>query len=155
MSNYSSFYPANHINYNFHKLIHLANDVKRFGTLDDFSAFLFENNMQNIKNEVHPNNNCLEQLLNRTVEKYNLKPYDEKYFNIGNKQNKSKTKNIILYSVQFNNFKLGVQFKDNVCLLQDNSIAHILKITQNYDHTLLICRRFQSCKSLFSEPSDS
>ena len=35
--------------YNVHALVHLADDVQRFGPLDEFSAFPFENSLGHLK----------------------------------------------------------------------------------------------------------
>lgn len=37
------------VSHNVHNLVHLAADVQKFGALDVFSAFKFENNMMFIK----------------------------------------------------------------------------------------------------------
>jgi len=42
-------YGVKNISHNVHSLIHLVDDVKRFGSLDNFSAFKFENYMQILK----------------------------------------------------------------------------------------------------------
>ena len=55
--------------YNVHGLIHLAGDVRRFGTLDNFSAFPFENALKRIKKLVRKPNLPLQQLTNRLFEK--------------------------------------------------------------------------------------
>jgi len=55
--------------YNVHGLIHLAGDVRRFGTLDNFSAFPFENALKHIKKLVRKPSLPLKQLTNRLFEK--------------------------------------------------------------------------------------
>lgn len=37
------------LHYNFHSLLHLADDAKRYGVLDNTSAFIFENELHRIK----------------------------------------------------------------------------------------------------------
>ncbi|XP_063216426.1 uncharacterized protein LOC134527571 isoform X1 [Bacillus rossius redtenbacheri] len=54
--------------YNFHDLLHLADDVANFGKLDHFSAFPFENFMKKIKNMVRAPNNPLQQVVKRLGE---------------------------------------------------------------------------------------
>jgi len=55
--------------YNVHGLIHLAGDVRRFGTLDKFSAFPFENALKRIKKLVRKPSLPLQQLTDRLFEK--------------------------------------------------------------------------------------
>jgi hypothetical protein len=54
--------------YNVHGLLHLANDVRRFGDLDNFSAFPFENKLKDIKKLVRKPNNPLQQVVRRIFE---------------------------------------------------------------------------------------
>jgi len=49
-------------------MLHLADDALRWGALDDFSAFTFENHLQYIKKLVRGNDKPLEQLSNRVHE---------------------------------------------------------------------------------------
>lgn len=56
------------VSYNFHNLIHLADECKRLCAMETFSCFSFENNLGKLKNLVR---NCalpLEQLVNRVTE---------------------------------------------------------------------------------------
>lgn len=43
-------YGAKYVTFNVHNLIHLANDVRKHGPLNDLSAFPFENKLQKMKN---------------------------------------------------------------------------------------------------------
>jgi len=47
------FYGASITVYNVHSLVHLASDVQRYGPLDAFSAFPFENQLRSLKRMVH------------------------------------------------------------------------------------------------------
>ena len=55
--------------YNVHCLIHLATDVKRFGCLDAFSAFPFENHLKMLKHLLRRASFLLPQIIRRIVEK--------------------------------------------------------------------------------------
>lgn len=39
-------YGKDQVSYNVHNLLHICDDVARFGTLDQFGAFIFENYLQ-------------------------------------------------------------------------------------------------------------
>lgn len=47
---FAYLYDPEQISHNIHGLIQLANDARMFGSLDQFSAFKFENYMKTLKN---------------------------------------------------------------------------------------------------------
>jgi len=42
-------YGRGNVSYNVHSLIHLSQDAKKFGVLDNFSSFSYENYLQHLK----------------------------------------------------------------------------------------------------------
>lgn len=46
---FREYYGDQYLSHNVHNLIHICNDVKRFGTIDSYSAFKFENYLYTIK----------------------------------------------------------------------------------------------------------
>ncbi|XP_045034878.1 uncharacterized protein LOC116930280 isoform X1 [Daphnia magna] len=61
-------YGMQFVSANVHNLIHLTDDVRRFGNLDSFSAYPFENYLQIIKNLVRKSANLLPQIVKRLSE---------------------------------------------------------------------------------------
>ncbi|EFN77288.1 hypothetical protein EAI_00144, partial [Harpegnathos saltator] len=68
VSNYGVIYGEEYISHNVHNLIHIANDVKIFGCLDNFSCFKFENHMQKLKRKLHNCGKPLQELSNLIFE---------------------------------------------------------------------------------------
>jgi hypothetical protein len=62
-------YGATFVIYNVHALVHLAADVKRYGHLDTFSAFPFENQLQCLKRLVRKGALPLPQVVRRIAER--------------------------------------------------------------------------------------
>ena len=50
--------------YNLHNLVHLPDDVRKFGPLDGFSAFAFENFLGSLKRLVRSGRLPLQQIVN-------------------------------------------------------------------------------------------
>lgn len=69
VTNASLLYGKGMLVYNVHCLIHLAEDCKKFGVLDNFSAFPFENALKDIKKLVRKPDKILQQLVGRLAEK--------------------------------------------------------------------------------------
>jgi len=65
-------YGVQNVSHNIHSLVHLVDDVKKFGPLDNFSAFRFENHMQVFKKYLRKAEKPLEQVVRRCIEKENL-----------------------------------------------------------------------------------
>lgn len=69
-------YGNDFIIYNVHNLIHISDDVVKFGHLDSFSSFSFENFLYEIKKQIKKAEKPLQQLYNRIVERAAYKKND-------------------------------------------------------------------------------
>lgn len=65
-------YGKHNVSHNVHNLIHLVNDVRQYGPLDNFSAFKFENYLQTLKKMLRKSDKPLQQIIRRCIEKENL-----------------------------------------------------------------------------------
>jgi hypothetical protein len=140
------------ISYNVHGLIHLAEDVRNFGCLDNFSAFKFENKLGQIKRLIKKSSFSLIQVHHRLVE-----------------QDQIQLENIIeqpIYPVlsrvqsdgsyiraQFKNYILKTNLNNGVVLLRDKKIALINKFSA--DRKTFMCAIFLNPVKYFSYPCDS
>ena len=62
-------YTREDIVYNIHGLLHLADDVGKFGNLENFSSFPFENKLKDVKRLVRKPNFPLQQVARRLSER--------------------------------------------------------------------------------------
>ncbi|OXA45634.1 hypothetical protein Fcan01_19483 [Folsomia candida] len=69
VNNFGEIYGKKYCSHNLHSLLHLARDSIRHGPLDDFSAFPFENKLQQIKKLVRSPAFPLQQVHRRVVER--------------------------------------------------------------------------------------
>ncbi|KAB0804230.1 hypothetical protein PPYR_01200, partial [Photinus pyralis] len=67
--NFQKLYGCEYINHNVHNLIHLSDDVLLYGSVDQFSAFKYENYMSHIKTVLKTSKLPLQQFINREYEK--------------------------------------------------------------------------------------
>jgi len=61
-------YGKENVSHNIHNLLHLSDEAKKFGTLQEFSAFPFENYLQSILKLIRKNDKPLEQIVRRISE---------------------------------------------------------------------------------------
>ena len=73
VKNFGSIYGQNMLIYNIHNLVHLVQDAKRYGPLDNISAFPFESFLGKLKKLVRGSNYPLSQLVRRLGEKQRVK----------------------------------------------------------------------------------
>lgn len=66
---FMKLYRVKNMSHNIHNLIHLVDDVKKFGPLNNFSAFKFENYMQILKKYIRKADKSLQQVIWRYIEK--------------------------------------------------------------------------------------
>lgn len=71
MKTFQFLYGRDHVSHNVHGLLHICDDYKYFGPLDNCSAFIFENFMKELKSKIRKHDKPIEQLYNRYMEIYN------------------------------------------------------------------------------------
>lgn len=131
--------------------MHLASDVARFGCLDQFSAFKFENCLQTIKKQVKNSQRPLHQIVNRITEE-NALPIQTQY---------RKSYPVIHYSrsttdklLEFDGFCISTEDYENCCQLND-SIFIVTKIFSDNNVLYVRGNKYSNTRSLFSVPCDS
>ena len=135
---FKRIYKGLNVTYNIHSLIHIVDDVQRFGVLDSFSAFPFENCLGNIKRRIRSSNRPLAQISRRISEGYSFHK----------KNDITKEKGIIVKG-----HKIVPQDKKNSYVrLQNNKIASVEETIAD-DHFKV--KIFQGSKSAFRFPCDS
>uniref|UniRef100_A0A1Y1KCD2 DUF4218 domain-containing protein n=1 Tax=Photinus pyralis TaxID=7054 RepID=A0A1Y1KCD2_PHOPY len=156
-------YGEEYVSHNVHNLLHLYEDCQRFGILQKFSAFPFENYLQSLKSLLRKGNNPLPQIVNRILENNNVQEQppasvksplpQHKHFNgpmLGNfYRNQYKC-------VHFSDFVLKLSPGDNCCGLKDKSIISIENfVTNSNDDLFIIGRKFNTCKDFYLQPCPS
>ncbi len=154
--------------YNVHGLLHIANDCRVFGSLDNFSAFKFENYFRTIKKSIRTNTLPLQQYSNRLFERQSL---DELL------PHKSQTifripidnGPIVECSSDCSQFKVcyisGIRFSTskNDCHIFDHAyncykifnIVKYLGVGLDTNLCVFICRQYKMYESKFMYPCDS
>lgn len=121
--------------YNIHNLIHLSNDIAKFGNLDSFSSFPFESFLFSIKKQLKKGDKPLQQLFNRIVERANcnfckkidtiLKPQVKNF----NAKKSAETRIDSFDNIVYKDFTLSVKKINNrFCYLKNNNILSITNI---------------------------
>lgn len=138
--NFPSLYGQNNVSFNVHNLLHIADDVRLFGALDSFSAYKFENMMQELKKKIHRPNQILQQLRNRASEENENAKYDEDYKANSNTRHK------------FHQFELDAKREaDRFCLIHPNIPIMVTKFNEHSVYGY----KCQNLSNLFTMPVNS
>lgn len=157
-------YGKHQVSHNIHNLLHICDDVAKFGALDQFSAFKFENYLQSLKKLVRKPEKPLQQIVRRKYEvddsvplfENNLYPLPtlKKQHNMGpiinNTSFFAQYKEIIL-----NKFVLKITEPDNCCYTLNNKVINIRNIITTADSILLIAEEFLVLEDFYTKPIKS
>lgn len=128
VENFEKFYSKDYLTSNIHNLSHVVSEVRRFGKLQDYNAYPFENKLFSIKKLIRQGNNPLSQVARRLSEKHLLEienlneNLDKSYPQV--KKCKSDKLNL-----QFQDFVLSSYGPDKWFLSTENHIIEIQVIS--------------------------
>lgn len=170
---FQNIYGEEYVSHNVHNLIHLASDVKKYGALDEFSAFKFENHMSKLKKMIRKADKPLQQLSKRYSELENV--------NINNTY-VSKSDELIKLKKLHTNGPLNCMFVDSFvnqykqiitptislqcdnkkncfCLLKNGTMVYIKNIVKHSTNSLIYIIGYQMKVigpiNLYTSPCDS
>lgn len=148
--------------YNVHNLIHIHDDVNKFGPLDNFSAWPFENFMHGLKNMVRKAEKPLCQLYNRLTEKGLIFPNENVPKQSAIPIVCRKTGTLLPFNctnaherIQFKQFVLTNREPNNCCLLKDKAIVLIEHIGYKNEVPVIIGRKYTDQEALPVYPCQS
>jgi hypothetical protein len=158
-------YGEDKVSYNIHGLVHLADDSLKFGVLDKFSAFKFENKLGTLRKLIRTPNRPLQQLKRRLLEKdlkLELNTPAVVGLSSSHSNNPTKEKDIASF-VQFqvystHQFIINCRLpRDTFVLTEDKLLFKVKNIikNKNNDSVFLVGHKFNHLHSIFNEPCSS
>lgn len=151
---FKTLYGADSLVYNVHNMIHLANDARMYGPLDNFSAFPFENHIGHIKNVISSHKLPLQQLSNRIQESQTFNCTSETQ-----KKTVFKAKKILnsehVYEVcQKHNMTIRVDGKNDAVILKNGMIIVVVEYFHE-NECEFSGRKIEAWEDVFSSPLKS
>lgn len=159
LEEFGNIFGDEHLSHNFHNLCHLRDDVELHGPLDNFSAFRYENFMQQVLKDIRKPDQILQQIYRRQKEremvpidrskkivksiKHNEGPFVEEF---------SGTQ----YSrIQYNKFVIDTKKEGDNCFLIDDKVVIAENIIKKNDKYYIIGRKYREKNNLFNTLMDS
>jgi len=163
---FSELYGKSHLVYNVHCLLHLADDVARYGCLANFSAYPFENKLKEIKRLVRKPNLPLQQIAFRLAER-NRYASDHICLERNSERNifhREHTAGPVPHSAVFKkqfhrlslrDMQLSVSLCDSCVQLTDKSVVVIRNILELSDGAQIVYNKFNIVADYFDYPLSS
>lgn len=156
---FPELYSEKYLTYNFHCLIHLAAESIQYGSLENISAFKYENFLQQVKKYVKKGNYTVTQIYNRLV---------EKSVNCTNSKSESNVDNHVTFgkhismsnsdncycSIRTKNFTLSLGITDSFYTV-NGEIYKIKKISENGNTPVIFGCVLNNLQSFFENPIQS
>ncbi|XP_026681515.1 uncharacterized protein LOC113468632 isoform X2 [Diaphorina citri] len=164
---FSEIYGNHLISHNVHALLHIKEDYQKFGCLDNYSCFPFENYLGQLKKKLRHCNKPLEQIVNRTIElqiNNNLFKDESNLYGPCKAHTKgpiclgvrSDTQYSKLKTVSCTLFVNRIKKSDSYIITKNLEIVQIENFVKTTTEELLIIGfRFQSVKDVFETPIKS
>lgn len=158
VEDFGKLYGKHNISFNVHALLHISDDVRLYGKLDDYSAFQFESFMFTVKRLLRKNHQCLAQLSNRLSEIYqcSVTTQSNKAVNPilkGKYYDHNKTK---MYSaIDTKAFKITSNIRNKWIMSQANEIIEFKYAIKRNEDIIIFGQNFLNLRSFFKTPLDS
>ncbi|KAL2081036.1 hypothetical protein ACEWY4_022889 [Coilia grayii] len=151
---------GNYTVYNVHGLTHLADDARRYGVLQNFSCFPFENFLHTIKKMIRSPTQPLQQVVRRLTEKTNSRQGKKRCTDGFYQEHKDGPHPNDLQFTQYrqfiNNGTIISLTGGNNYVLYNGDIFVVRNILKGKDDiSYLVCSKFLEKSSFFTYPIDS
>ena len=147
--------------YNVHSLIHLPMCVSKFGPLENFSSFPFENFLKELKSMIRNPRYPLQQVVRRLHERKGVKNQSKKLKSACKKEHLGVLPFGFPPCQQYEELQMGTFFVsikqgDNAYFI-DGNINIVVNIVRQFDNGTIkvLCRKFASKQSFYNYPLDS
>ena len=150
-----------------HSLLHLTDDARRFGPLDNCSTFIYENNNTFLKKMLRNHAKPLEQIANRLKERSYLqhkvkkcsftKQVSNKHENGPVPENYNEDKLLQYTCFNSDSFKFTIDGRNNFCQLESGCICKIENILADEDeeHIFFFVKKFTKINDFYEKPVKS
>lgn len=162
VQNFAKLYGKEFVSHNVHGLIHVAEDVRKYGRLENYSAFPFENHLQSLKKMIRKHEKPLAQIMKR------MKEFESTHFALNETPNqllchhshcKGPVPDMSWTQYEFFGFdSFSINIKkpaDSFCLLNDQSIIRVFNILKKDNQIYIYGKKFLEIDNFFSRPCES
>ena len=160
VQHFGDIYGPQMLVYNVHSLIHLGRAVRKFGPIDKFSAFPYENYLKSIKGMIRKPNYPLQQVIRRLHEQRQVIKKSRQF------QQSCKKPHVSgplppdfppcrqFEEIHTEKYIIGTKQGDNALYI-DGNLFIVKNVVAIHQDVRLLCQKFNSTQSFFHYPVDS
>lgn len=153
-------YGSMYASHNIHGLLHIVDDVEKFGVLDNFSTFPFENYLKTLKSFIRKADKPLQQLHRRLEESNNNNIIDYKQKTYGFRKPIHTLEVINGIVSKFEEYKtehflLKINSPDNICCINTNIVKIIAFGYSSEGLAMVFGQKFVDCTYAYKKPCKS
>lgn len=159
VGHFSDIYGRDQVVYNVHGLTHLAQDAKNFGSLDNISAFPFENFLGKLKRFVRKPSDPLAQIIRRISEESSChqEPKNVPQFRKEHCRGPVPVGMMVCHQydeIKMDKFTVSTKSSDNTFLICGN-VCSIQNIIQCQDDIYIAYKQYKATNPFFTYPMNS
>jgi len=169
VKHYIDLYGSDMVVFNVHSLIHLPDDARNYGSLDNISAFCFENYLGKLIKLVRKPSKPLEQVVRRILEQrqilvqdknsnptceFIVSPNDEYHSGFVPSGIGCAFKQYKRISIPVHKIQISVRTGDS-CLTLNGNVVLVKNILATDTEAALVYQKFSKCSSFFTYPLES
>lgn len=163
VKHFSELYGPANLVYNVHNLIHIPDDVAKYGSLDKFSAFPFENHLGLMKKMLRKPNCALTQIVKRLYERKSRKtlPSAPKYPILRQQHCQGPVVGPLpskqYKEIVFEDFCIKTNTANQGVIIRPNHIGRVLNIVKYDDDSdiVIVYKYYSKYEALYSYPVSS
>ena len=160
VEHFSALYGTDNLVYNVHSLIHLPDAVRRFGSLDNISAFPFENFLGELKKMIRKPNFPLQQILCRMSERKGFRAKQtQSSKHLRKEHHNGPVPQELMPCLQYGearlkNFRVSIS-KGNNCFKIGKGVVLVQNILAHNREIYVVFQEFSVVENFFSYPCHS
>jgi len=161
VKHFASLNVSDSLTYSVHALVHLSDDAKRYGVLDNISAFPFENFLGKLKQSVRKPSFPLQQVVRRLSERQDVAQPELTYPILKSEHSSGPVVSDIVVKKQYRelvlqNFTVKLIPGDRFVELTSGDVVNVQNIVVDKDnHVGVLYRKCLSLESFFEYPTAS
>lgn len=156
---YGDIYEPQELVYNIHSLLHIVEEVRKYGPLYSFSAYKFENHMREIKKYIRKPNQILQQISKRLEEINVINDIKNPIGFVGRPRAFDSDTfpgcTLSYKGFKFDTFVLKNNLSDSCCMLNNGDAIEVQMFGKINNEQVVFAKKFANLRNFFTYPMES